>query len=67
MRFVDLSTEAEELILNNNSIIERYEIKPSMYNVYVGRKLAIKEQNLELGGVYTIILNRNKNGIYVSI
>ncbi|XP_077302122.1 peptide transporter family 1 [Arctopsyche grandis] len=63
LRFVDPSTEIEELVINNNSI-ERYDIKPSMYNVYIGQKLVIGEQNLELGGVYTIILNKDKNGEY---
>lgn len=49
-----------------NSDTERYEIKPSMYNLRMGDKIIANDQKLELGAVYTMIINRDQSENYVS-
>lgn len=64
LQFIDSHTGTEDLTISNSDT-ERYEIKPSLYNLRIGEKIIAENQNLELGAVYTMIVNRDQSENYV--
>lgn len=72
LMFYQESKLTDEIKLNKTNFVETslYELKPEKYNIYLNEELLLRNVELKLGGVYTIvgydIPEQNKKGLSIN-